>query len=182
MTEIDWIIAALLVLSTLVGTVRGVVRETLAVAGWIVGIMAALSFSGELADLIPLETIGYIPRLIIASVLIVTGVLFAMGLLGVLLRKLLEAAEISFEDRALGAVFGFARGIVVVCACVFLAGMLESVQTSKMWRQSILIAPAEALIEWSLPFLPASVAEIRASAKPGPVEDAVGRVLDKIPL
>lgn len=182
MTEIDWIIAALLVLSTLVGTVRGVVRETLAVAGWVVGIMAALSFSGELADLIPLETIGVIPRVIIASVIIVAAVLFGIGLLGMLLRKLLEAAEISFEDRVLGAVFGLARGIVVVCGCVFLAGMLDSVQSSKMWRQSALIAPAEILIEWSLPYLPSAIADMRAGAKPGPIEDAARTMLDKIAL
>lgn len=182
MTEIDWIIAALLVLSTLVGIVRGVVRETLAIAGWVLGVMAALSFAGEAADLIPLETIGYIPRVIIAAVVIVTGVLFGIGLLGMLLRKLLEAAEITFEDRALGAVFGLVRGVVVVCVCVFLAGMLESVQTSKMWRQSVLIAPAEIVINWSLPYLPSTIAEMRADAKPGPIEDAARSVMDKINL
>lgn len=182
MTEIDWIIAALLVLSTIVGTVRGVVRETLSIAGWVLGVMAALSFAGETADLIPLESIGYIPRVIIAAVLIVVIVLFGIGLLGVILRKLLEAAEISFEDRALGAVFGLVRGVVVVCGVVFLAGMLESVQTSKMWRQSILIAPAEIVINWSLPFLPSSIAEMRADAKPGPLEDAARSVIDKINL
>lgn len=182
MTEIDWIIAALLVLSTLVGIVRGVVRETLSIAGWVLGVMAALSFAGEAADLIPLETIGYIPRVIIAAVVIVTGVLFGIGLLGMLLRKLLEAAEITFEDRALGAVFGLVRGVVVVCACVFLAGMLESVQASKMWRQSVLIAPAEIVINWSLPYLPSTIAEMRADAKPGPIEDAARSVMDKINL
>ncbi len=145
MTEIDWIILALLFLSTIVGVVRGVVRETLAVAGWIVGILLALNFSAELADRIPLESLGTIPRVLIAGTGIVVAVLFAFGLLGTLMRKMLEVAEVTFEDRVLGAVFGLTRGIVAVCAAVFVFGMIDDVRASRMWRQSILIAPAETL-------------------------------------
>lgn len=154
MTEIDWIIIALLVLSTIVGIVRGVTREILAIVGWIAGILLALNFAGDVAEKIPLESLGYIPRVMIAAVLMVAAVLFLCGLLGMILRKLLEVAEITFEDRALGAVFGLARGVVVVCACVFLFGLSETIHQSAMWRQSILIGPAETLIDWSEPFLP----------------------------
>ena len=85
MTEIDWIIIALLLLSTIVGIVRGVVREVLAIAGWIVGIVLAMNFAGDIAGYIPLESIGYVPRVIIAAVLIVVAVLFGCGLLGMLI-------------------------------------------------------------------------------------------------
>ena len=37
MTEIDWIICALLVLSTVVGIMRGVIREVLSIVGWVAG-------------------------------------------------------------------------------------------------------------------------------------------------
>ena len=154
MTEIDWIIIALLILSTVVGIVRGVVREVLAIAGWVVGIVLAMNFAGDIAGYIPLESIGYVPRVIIAS-----------GLLGMLLRKLLEVAEISFEDRALGAVFGLLRGVVVVCACVFLFGIPQSIHSSKMWQQSVLIGPAEMLIEWATPYLPDWLSEVRKGSR-----------------
>lgn len=165
MTEIDWIIIALLILSTVVGIVRGVVREVLAIAGWVVGIVLAMNFAGDIAGYIPLESIGYVPRVIIASVLIVVVVLFGCGLLGMLLRKLLEVAEISFEDRALGAVFGLLRGVVVVCACVFLFGIPQSIHSSKMWQQSVLIGPAEMLIEWATPYLPDWLSEVRKGSR-----------------
>ncbi len=177
MTEIDWIILALLLISTLVGVVRGVVREVLAIAGWIIGILLAMNFAGDFAELIPLESIGWIARVIIAAVLILVGVLFALGLLGVFLRKMLEAAEITFEDRALGAVFGLVRGVVVVCACVFLFGMLSSVQQSRMWQQSVLIAPAETVIDWSLPFLPDWVSDLRKKGGKSPAASALERSL-----
>lgn len=170
MTEIDWIIIALLVLSTIVGIVRGVTREILAIVGWIAGILLALNFAGDIADKIPLESLGYIPRVMIAAVLMVAAVLFLCGLLGMILRKLLEVAEITFEDRALGAVFGLARGVVVVCACVFLFGLSETIHQSAMWRQSILIGPAETLIEWSEPFLPQWLQDLHGA-------DEISRVL-----
>lgn len=164
MTEIDWIILALLVLSTIVGIVRGVTREILAIAGWIVGIVLAMNFAGDVAEKIPFESLGYIPRVMLAAVLMVVAVLFLCGLLGMLLRKLLEVAEISFEDRALGAVFGLARGVVVICACVFLFGLSDTIRGSAIWRQSMLIGPAETLIEWTAPYLPNWLQDLHGGA------------------
>lgn len=161
MTEIDWLIVGLLVLSCGVGITRGVVREILAIVGWVAGIMLALAFSGDFADMIPLESLGYLPRVLIASILLIVAALFCVGLLGLLIRKLLEVAELTFEDRALGAVFGFLRGTVVVCAGVFFFGMIDDVKTSKLWQQSALIAPAETVIDWSLPYLPDWLAAMR---------------------
>ena len=161
MTEIDWLIVGLLVLSSGVGITRGVVREILAIVGWVAGIMLALAFSGDFADMIPLESLGYLPRVLIASILLIVAALFCVGLLGLLIRKLLEVAELTFEDRALGAVFGFLRGAVVVCAGVFFFGLIDDVKTSKMWQQSSLIAPAETVIDWSLPYLPDWFASLR---------------------
>lgn len=154
MTEIDWIICALLLLSTIVGIMRGVIREVLAIVGWVAGIMLAMNFAGDIADMIPLESLGYIPRVGIASVLILVASLFAIGMLGFVMRKMMEAAALSFEDRAVGALFGFFRGILVVSACVFLFGLSTSVTESKMWQQSSMIGPADKVIELAMPYLP----------------------------
>ena len=66
-----------------------------------------------------LESLGPAIRTIIAAVLICVLCVFAIGLLGTILRKMLEVARISAEDRVLGSVFGFIRGVVFVCAVVF---------------------------------------------------------------
>lgn len=161
MTEIDWIICALLLLSTVVGIMRGVVREVLAIVGWVAGIMLAMNFGGEIADMIPLESLGYLPRVVIASVLILVASLFAIGMLGFVMRKMMEAASLSFEDRALGALFGFFRGILVVAACVFLFGLSSSVTESKMWQQSTMIGPADKVIDLSMPYLPDWIRALR---------------------
>ena len=84
MTEIDWIIIAVLALSTIVGIMRGVLREVLAIAGWVAGIFLAMNYSAVVAEHIPLESIGWLPRVIIAAVLIVVACLFVVGLLSAL--------------------------------------------------------------------------------------------------
>ena len=87
--------------------------------------------------------------------------LFTIGIAGKIFSKLLAAASISFEDRAIGAVFGLMRGIVIVCAVVFVMGLTSAVKTG-YWRNSVLIVPAERVIDYSLPYLPATIAEMRA--------------------
>ena len=163
MTEIDWIIIVVLALSTIVGIMRGVLREVVAISGWVAGIFLAMNYSADVAEQIPLESIGWLPRVMIAAVLIIVACLFVCGLLSAIIRRLIEAAELRFEDRALGAVFGFVRGVVVVCACVFLFGMPASVHESRMWQQSVMIGPAERVIDWSMPYLPTWLADMRAS-------------------
>ena len=39
MNEIDWVILAVLAISTVLGVSRGVVREILAIVGWVLGLV-----------------------------------------------------------------------------------------------------------------------------------------------
>ena len=139
---------------------RGVIREILSIVGWVIGIVFALKWSPELADKIPLESLGPAIRTILAAVVIAVSCVFAIGLLGTLLRKMLEAAHISAEDRVLGSVFGFLRGVVYVCAVVFLAGMTSAPQTA-LWRQSTMVPMAEMAIDWTMPLLPKALQDLR---------------------
>ena len=86
MNELDWAIIIVLGLSTVVGVTRGVVREILSIVGWVIGIVFAIRFSPELAVHIPLESLGPAVRTIIAAVLICVICVFAIGLLGTILR------------------------------------------------------------------------------------------------
>lgn len=158
MNEVDWVIAVVLLLSTGVGVSRGVIREILAIVGWVLGIVLALRFSPVLADAIPLTSVSLIIRTVIAALIIVAVTLFVIALLGKILARLLSG--VSFEDRAIGCVFGFVRGVVIVCACVFLFGM-TSVVKSGYWRNSVLIVPAERVIDFVMPYLPETIAQMR---------------------
>lgn len=80
MNEADFVICAVLLVSTVVGVSRGVVREILAIVGWAVAIFLALNYSPELARVIPLESLGTAVRTACAAVIIVVLTLFTCGL------------------------------------------------------------------------------------------------------
>ena len=68
MNEIDWVILAVLFFSTILGVSRGVVREILAIVGWVLGIFLSLRFAPELAELIPLPSVSILIRTAFAAV------------------------------------------------------------------------------------------------------------------
>ena len=164
MNEIDWVIAGVLLISTVLGVSRGVVREVFAISGWALAIWVAMKFAPELAEIIPLPSLSLVVRMGMAALGLVIIVLFSCGMASKLIGKLLRAGGVSFEDRAIGSIFGFVRGVVIVCACVFLAGMTSAVKTG-YWRNSVLIVPAERIIDFSMPYLPQSVAKVRKNFK-----------------
>ena len=68
MNEVDWVILAVLFFSTILGVSRGVVREILAIVGWVLGIFLSLRFAPELAELIPLPSVSILIRTAFAAV------------------------------------------------------------------------------------------------------------------
>lgn len=160
MNEADFVICAVLLVSTLVGVSRGVVREILAIVGWTVAGFLALRYAPELGERLPLESLGTLLRTALAGLIIVVVTLFACGLFGKLCARLLSAASITFEDRAIGSLFGLVRGVLIVCVAVFLLGMTSAVRTGQ-WRNSVLIVPSERLIDVAMPYLPQTIADMR---------------------
>lgn len=163
MNELDWLIAGLVALSTLVGLGRGMVRELLALAGWAVAVFLALHFAAPLGAWLPLESLGPLVRTLLAAVLIVIASLIGAALVGALLRSLMVAARLSAEDRILGGVFGFVRGVVVIAALVFFAG-LSSAPAQGWWRDSLVLPQIEAGVQWVLPWLPEPIARLQSRA------------------
>ncbi|MEF9942984.1 MAG: CvpA family protein [Burkholderiaceae bacterium] len=161
MNEIDWFIVGLVALSTLVGLGRGMVRELLALAGWAVAVFLALHFAAPVGEWLPIESLGPLVRTLIAAVLIVMASLLGAAVVGALLRSLMVAAKLSMEDRVLGGVFGLVRGVVVIAALVFFAG-LSSAPAQGWWHDSIVLPRVEAGVQWILPWLPEPIARLQS--------------------
>ncbi len=143
MNEVDWVILAVLGISTIVGVSRGLVREILAIVGWVLAILLALRFAP-----------------IVDASLVVVATLLVIGLAGKIFAHLMAAASITFEDRAIGAIFGLLRGVVIVCACVFVLGLTSATKTG-LWRNSVFIVPCEHVIDFCMPYLPQAIVDLR---------------------
>ena len=70
----------------------------------------------------------------------------------------LVRSGLSATDRALGMVFGIARGIVIVAVMVMLAG-LTTLPEDPWWRESLLLTHFQDVAIWLRGFLPPDIAE-----------------------
>lgn len=138
---LDWIFAAVLLASMLIGAWRGLVFEVLSLLGWVVSFFVAQWFAEDMAALLPMgESAGSLRYAAGFAVVFVASV-FACGFLTWLAKKLVEAIGLRPADRTLGAVFGVLRGMVLLLAVAVVAG-LTPLHEASWWQES-----------WSAPVL-----------------------------
>jgi len=161
-STVDWIIASVFLVSVLVGLLRGVTREVVSLAGWVLGVVLAFFFSEQVGAVLPIEP--PVLRTVVGALLILAGVLVLAALLGALLRALMAAAKLSALDRLLGAVFGLARAALVFGVAVALAGGTQ-VPEAGWWKQSVLLPWLQAGVAFATPLLPESLDRLRGFAQ-----------------
>ena len=157
MTWFDYAVFASVGLSVLLAVLRGVVREIAALAGWVAALILSGLFAQQLAQWLP-AALSPMLRAVIAYLVIFLGVLLLSGLAGVLLAKLFRAAGLGFTDRAVGALFGLVRGVLIVFVAVMLAG-LTSLPREPFWREAALSGPIETAVLAARPALPKDLAQ-----------------------
>ena len=140
MSRIDlaWVdigLAAFLVLSVLIGLMRGFVFELLSFAGWFVAFIAARMLGPMLAPYIPIGDAGTTLNQWVAFAAVFLAALVIWGLGARLVRALVHATPLGLPDRFLGALFGALRGMVILLLVALLVG-LTPLKASLAWQQS----------------------------------------------
>lgn len=137
--DIGWVDACLLgvlVLSILVGAIRGLVFEVLSLIGWLVAYFVALWAMPELAPHLPIGTAGSTLNLAAAFASAFLLTLIVWSLLSRLVRSLIHATPLRPVDRLLGTGFGALRGGLVLLVLAALVGLTPAVRSSA-WQASI---------------------------------------------
>ena len=154
----DYIIITLIAVSTVISLFRGFVRESLALAGWILAIWVSMMFMHPMAIFLNpyLNLPPSILSLVAFSILFVITLILA-ALVSNLGAKLVDKTGLSGTDRAIGMLFGIARGILIVGVLVLLAGFTLVAQ-DPWWKESVLISHFQQLAVWMKEFLPSHIA------------------------
>ncbi|AVO51178.1 colicin V synthesis protein [Melaminivora suipulveris] len=135
MAALDWIFLTVLVASLLIGAWRGLVFELLSLAGWLAAFVAAQWFAAPVGAWLPMGETDAVWRHVAGFALVFVAVVFAVGLVTAVLRKLVHAVGLRPADRALGAVFGLLRGVVLLLALALVVGWMQMTD-APWWRQS----------------------------------------------
>ena len=158
MTLFDLVVVVIVGLSVLLSLIRGLVREVLALAAWVVAFLAANVLAGEVAPWLPEAIPTEALRLLAGFLIVFLVVLIAVSALAILASKLVKSAGLGLEDRLLGGVFGLARGMLVVMILVLLAG-LTALPRQPVWRNAVLSDPLVAFAGSIKTWLPAELAQ-----------------------
>lgn len=135
MAALDWIFAAALLASMLIGAWRGLVFEVLSLLGWVASFFMAQWFAEDMAVWLPMGDSSESLRYAAGFAVVFIGSVFAFGFLSWLAKKLVEAIGLRPADRALGAMFGILRGIVLLLAVAVVAG-LTPLHEAHWWQES----------------------------------------------
>jgi membrane protein required for colicin V production len=154
MSNLDWALLALLLLSGLLGLWRGVIRETLSLVAWVLGFVLSSKYATDVALHLSIPDWSDSARLALAWVLVFLGTWLTLTLLATLLRGLVSAVGLGLLDRLLGGVFGLLRGGIALMALSVAVG-LTPVKTSSAWMSSWVAQLADWSVMFFKPVLPA---------------------------
>jgi membrane protein required for colicin V production len=143
MTPVDLILIAIVLISMLFGAIRGFLRESVALLGWLIGLWLAWRYAPELEPYLGGTLAGTELQVWIARLILLLAAVLAAWLIGSLLGYLVQRSGLTLGlDRMLGAVFGLVRGAVIVGFAVMLADA-AALGGEDWWKSSKLIPVGE---------------------------------------
>ena len=140
---VDAVVAVIIVLSSLLAYSRGLVREAMAIAGWVAAAIVAFVFAPNVMPLI--EEIPMIGPILAdsceLSIIASFAAVFAITLMIVsfftpLLSSLINKSVLGKVDQVFGFIFGVLRGIALIAIAFFAYSVVLSSQSLPMVDES----------------------------------------------
>jgi membrane protein required for colicin V production len=142
MVTVDYLFIAIVVLSAVVGAVRGLLREVIALVTWVIALWGAWTFSGVVEPYLGGVLEGSPARPWAARAVVFIGLLLLGAAVGALVGYFVRLSIFSGADRFLGFVFGLARGVVAVGVIVLVVQQLR-IDRDPNWQSSRLLPYAQ---------------------------------------
>ena len=153
MSELDYFIVVVVVVSSLFSVVRGFLKEALSLVIWVLAGAVAFTLSPYFSSFVPGFVDSPTVRLGAVALVLFLCTLFAGGIVSQWIYKAAAGVGLSGTDRLLGVLFGVARGVVILTVLVMLAS-LTALPQEHWWQTSLLIEYFVSAAVWMQPYLP----------------------------
>jgi len=181
----DYILIGIVGLSVVLSLWRGFVREIISLIGLVAAFFAASRASGQAGDFLGQWITNGTVADIAGFTLVFVLIMLIVGIVGAIIRKLVDMADLTATDRTLGIFFGAARGLLLI-SLAFLIYTSYAKPDHKWMKESMLTPYAiEAgdmigeAIPAGYPFSRQGGAAITAAPQE---KKATEKVVDRIPV
>ncbi|MES2402822.1 MAG: CvpA family protein [Pseudomonadota bacterium] len=157
MNAADIVILAVLLVSVLIGLMRGLVGEVLSLARWIAAFWIASVFGAQVGEIYGPWLHEPVERIIAGSITCFVGVLIIGGLITWAVRRMITWSGLRLGDSFLGMAFGLARGLLLVTFVVLMLSFTPVPREATWYRQSTLLPAFQNGAAWLAGALPAEV-------------------------
>lgn len=158
MTGFDFVVLAIVLASVVVGMVRGLVREVLSLVAFAAAFAAAVWWGPWVHEALTPYIETTLLRMAVAYMGVFVGVLLVVGMVNLALGTLIQSTGLAPADRGLGALFGLARGLLVIVVLVVAAGYTP-LPAEAWWREATFSPLAEQAVVGIKQQLPAEVGQ-----------------------
>lgn len=159
MTQFDYIVLVIIILSVLLGWWRGLVYEILSLLSWITSYFVAKSWAVEFTPYMPAVLESEALKSAAAFMAVFVTTLILCGIAAWSLNKLIKSFGLDWRtDGVLGAIFGFFRGWLLVLVIVLFAGLTKLPQTP-FWHDALLSKPLQNVALMATDLLPDDMAK-----------------------
>lgn len=133
MTALDIAVIVILALSALLAFLRGMVRETFSLLGWIAGAVAVFFLLPVVRPYVQQVITSEILGDVLAGIVIFIVVLVIVALLSAKLAERVRQSSLGSLDRSLGFLYGLFRGAVLACLGYLLLTWAYSLENQPPW-------------------------------------------------
>ena len=158
MSWLDLLIIGVIALSALISLIRGFVKESISLLSWIAAGIVAFRYFSAMAELLEPYLADPTIRSMAAFAVLFISTLIIGAIINFIMSQLVSKTGLSGTDKALGVVFGGARGVLIVTMIVLLAS-LTPMPEAQWWQDSAMVGFFQELAEWVKGIIPADAVD-----------------------
>ena len=149
----DIAIVVIILITALIGFMRGIVWMGIFLATWAAAILLAIKYKDALAQELPIKLSSEIAQTGLAALLIFLGVLIAGAIINFLFSKAVAAVGLGAFDRILGTGLGIVLGALAITLLTMLLSLTE-LPNQDAWGKSLLIPKFQEASAWLQTLIP----------------------------
>ena len=156
---VDYTLLAIIGLSFVISVFRGFLREAISLISWAAAFILSLKYSTAVGGLMQAHVHSKTLSYSIAFIVIFLCIIILGMVVNAIVHALIDKSGISFIDRLLGAVFGIARGVLLICMVLMFVN-LSTLKDNKAISASWSVKLLNPLVTWLGGYIPKGVGDV----------------------